>query len=240
MVDTKTLIRASLEAGREFLRPPMERDSAQRALPSLVPIRSLGENHRGRIAEHLLALAPHDRYLRFGHWSSDEQIRRYVDSLDFERDEIFGIYNRRLELIAVAHLAYAKDPGHASCAEFGVSVLPSARGRGYGARLFDRAAMHAANDGVSLMFIHALSENAAMLKIARNAGARVERDGTESEAYLRLPPATLDSRVMEMIEEQIAQTDYRLKSQAKSFWSFLADLQEIRRGVIDANRRSSP
>ena len=163
-----------------------------------------------------------------------------MDSLDFERDEIFGIYNRRLELIAVAHLAYAKDAGHASCAEFGVSVLPSARGRGYGARLFDRAAMHAANDGVSLMFIHALSENAAMLKIARNAGARVERDGTESEAYLRLPPATLDSRVAEMIEEQIAQTDYRLKSQAKSFWSFLADLQEIRRGVIDANRRSSP
>lgn len=240
MLDTKTLIRASLEAGREFLRPPAEREPELRTAPALVPIRSLGENHRGRIAEHLLALTPQDRYLRFGHWSNDDQIQRYVDSLDFERDEIFGIYNRRLELIAVAHLAYARDARHDSCAEFGVSVLPSARGRGYGARLFDRAAMHASNDGVSLMFIHALSENAAMLKIARNAGARVERDGTESEAYLRLPPATLDSRVTEMIEEQIAQTDYRLKSQAKSFWSFLADLQEIRRGVIDANRRSSP
>ena len=79
-----------------------------------------------------------------------------------------------------------------------------------------------------------------MLKIARNAGARVERDGSESEAYLRLTPASLDSRVTEMIEEQIAQTDYRLKSQAKSFWSFLADLQEIRRDTIDANQRSSP
>jgi hypothetical protein len=44
----------------------------------------------------------------------------------------------------------------------------------------------------------------------------------------------------ELIEEQIAQTDYRLKSQAKSFWSFLASVQEIRRGVIDANQRSSP
>lgn len=240
MLDAKTLIRASLEAGREFLRPPADREPEFRATPALVPIRSLGENHRGRIAQHLLALEPQDRYLRFGHWTNDEQIQRYVDSLDFERDEIFGIYNRRLELIAVAHLAYARDARHDSCAEFGVSVLPSARGRGYGARLFDRAAMHASNDGVSLMFIHALSENAAMLKIARNAGARVERDGTESEAYLRLPPATLDSRVTEMLEEQIAQTDYRLKSQAKSFWSFLADLQEIRRGVIDANRRSSP
>jgi RimJ/RimL family protein N-acetyltransferase len=240
MLDTKTLIRASLEAGREFLRPPLEREPELRAAPALVPIRSLGENHRGRIAQHLFELEPQDRYLRFGHWTNDDQIQRYVDSLNFDRDEIFGIYNRRLELIAVAHLAYGRDTRHDSCAEFGVSVLPSARGRGFGARLFDRAAMHASNDGVSLMFIHALSENAAMLKIARNAGARVERDGTESEAYLRLPPATLDSRVTEMIEEQIAQTDYRLKSQAKSFWSFLADLQEIRRGVIDANRRSSP
>ncbi|MDR7308050.1 GNAT family N-acetyltransferase [Rhodoferax saidenbachensis] len=242
MVDTKSLIRASLEAGREFLRPPSESDDTgtPRATPALVPIRSLGENHRGRIARHLLALEPQDRYLRFGQWTRDEQIQQYVDALDFERDEIFGIYNRKLELIAVAHLAYAKDQRYDSCAEFGVSVLPGARGRGYGARLFDRAAMHASNDGVSLMFIHALTENAAMLKIARNAGARVERDGSESEAYLRLPPATLDSRMTEMIEEQIAQTDYRLKSQAKSFWSFLADIQEIRRSVIDANQRSSP
>lgn len=242
MVDTKTLIKASFEAGREFLRPPSEREAEapSRPAPALVPIRSLGENHRGRITEHLLALAPHDRYLRFGHWANEEQIQRYSASLDFERDEIFGIYNRKLALIAVAHLAYAQDQGHDNCAEFGVSVLPAARGRGYGARLFDRAAMHAANDGISLMFIHALSENAAMLKIARNAGAKVERDGAESEAYLRLPPATLDSRVTEIIEEQIAQTDYRLKSQAKSFWSFLADLQAIRRDTIDANQRSSP
>ena len=241
MVDTKTLIRASFEAGREFLRPPSPRDEGNiPKTPALVPIRSLGENHRDRIAKHLLALAPHDRYLRFGHTVQDEQIQRYVTSLDFERDEIFGIYNRRLELLAVAHLAYAKDKGYDSCAEFGVSVLPGARGRGYGARLFDRAAMHATNDGVSLMFIHALTENAAMLKIARNAGAKVERDGSESEAYLRLPLPTFDSRVTEMIEEQVAQADYRLKSQAKSFWSFLADLQAIRRDVIDANQRSSP
>jgi RimJ/RimL family protein N-acetyltransferase len=241
MVDPKTLLIASLEAGREFLRPPAEREDTEqpRPAPSLVPIRSLGENHRERIAQHLLALTPHDRYLRFGHWTRDEQIQSYADSLDFDRDEIFGIYNRKLELIAVAHLAYAKDQQHDSCAEFGVSVLSSARGRGYGARLFDRAAMHATNDGVSLMFIHALSENAAMLKIARNAGAIVERDGMESEAYLRLPPASFDSRVSEMIEEQIAQTDYRLKSQAKSFWSFLADLQKIRHDTIDANQRSS-
>ena len=207
--------------------------------PVNVPIRSLGPGHRDRIGAHLLALDQHDRYLRFGYVATDEQIQRYVRGLDFERDEIFGIYNRKLELIAMAHLAFSQDPSLRSCAEFGVSVLKKARGRGYGARLFDRAVMHARNEGVELLFIHALSENTAMIKIARNSGATLERAGSETDAYLRLPPATLDSRVSELLEEQLAQTDYHLKSQAKSFWSFLAGVQEIRKGVREARRKSA-
>jgi RimJ/RimL family protein N-acetyltransferase len=204
-----------------------------------VPIRSLGQGHRRRIAAHLLALEEHDRYLRFGYPAQDEQIRRYVDQLDFDRDDIFGIFNRRLELIAMAHLAFIPhEPGTPAGAEFGVSVLSKARGRGYGGRLFDRAATHARNEGVELMFIHALSENRAMIKIARNAGATLERAGSETEAYLRLPPATLDSRVSALFDEQMAQADYRLKKQAKAFLRFLGSLQEIRRGVGNARGKS--
>ena len=58
------------------------------------------------------------------------------------------------------------------------------------------------------------------------------------EAYLRLPPATLDSRVSEMLEEQVAQADYRIKQQARRFLGFLAQLQEIRRGAGDARNKS--
>ena len=238
MVSPGTFFKASLNAGREFFRAPVEESDAQpyRA-PVMVPIRSIGPSHGDRIERHLLALDSHDRYLRFGYAASDEQIRRYVASLNFERDEIFGIYNRRLELIAMAHLALSVDPNLTSCAEFGVSVLPHARGRGYGARLFERAVMHARNEGVSMMFIHALSENTAMLNIARKAGAVIERDGSESEAYLKLPPADLDSRMTEMALEQIAQTDYRLKVQARQFWGILAMVQEVRRGVRDSRDR---
>ena len=204
-----------------------------------VPIRSLGAGHRHRILTHLLSLEPHDRYLRFGYSANDEQIRRYVEGLDFDRDRIFGIFNRKLELIAMAHLAFIPhEPDTPPGAEFGVSVLKKARGRGYGSRLFDRAVVHARNEGVELMFIHALSENTAMIRIARNAGAAIERAGSETEAYLRLPPATLDSRVTELLEEQVAQADYRLKRQAKTFLQFLANLQEIRRGAIDARGKS--
>ena len=71
-----------------------------------VPIRSLSARHRPRILAHLLALDTNDRYLRFGYAAADDQIRRYVERIEFERDEIFGVFNRRLDLIALAHLAY--------------------------------------------------------------------------------------------------------------------------------------
>jgi RimJ/RimL family protein N-acetyltransferase len=224
--------------------PAVERasSSASAAKPNtpssvVVPIRSIGPGQIDRIEAHLLELDSHDRYLRFGYAANDEQIRRYVAQLNFDRDELFGIFNRRLELIAMAHLAFSLDPQYTSCAEFGVSVSKAARGRGYGSRLFERAVMHARNEGVEMLFIHALSENTAMLKIARHAGAVIERDGSESEAHLRLPPADFDSRVTEMVNERVAITDYHLKAQARQFWGFLSVLQDIRQGVREARER---
>jgi hypothetical protein len=61
-----------------------------------VPIRALAPRHKPRILAHLLALSDNDRYLRFGYPATDEHIRRYVDGLNFQRDEIFGIFNRHM------------------------------------------------------------------------------------------------------------------------------------------------
>ena len=188
-----------------------------------VPIRSLGPRHRSRIAVHLLALNVDDRYLRFGYPATDAQLSKYVDTLDFDRDELFGVFNRRLELIAMAHLAYATTPqqgAKAAMAEFGVSVSAHARGRGHGARLFDHATLHARNRNVETLFVHALSENTAMLRIARRAGAVVERDGSESEAWLKLPPDTVASQLEAVVEQHAAELDYHFKVQAHRVHEF--------------------
>jgi RimJ/RimL family protein N-acetyltransferase len=181
-----------------------------------VPIRSLGPPQRPHILGHLLALDERDRYLRYGYAAADAQIVRYVEQLDFDRDEVFGIFNRRLELVALAHLAYL----HASAApwpaaEFGVSVAKAARGRGYGDRMFDQAALHARNRGIRNLLVHALSENTAMLRICRNAGARIERDGPETQAWVRLAPESLASRVEALVGDTAADLDYRLKRRAR-------------------------
>jgi GNAT superfamily N-acetyltransferase len=214
--------------------PPPAPDAPQWAW---VPIRSLGPRHRDRIAAHLLALDEADRYLRFGYPATDAQIVKYVDTLDFDQDEVFGIFNRRLELIAQAHLAHAAAdtagrPGTMS--EFGVSVLRKARGRGFGARLFEHAVLHARNRGVQTLFIHALSENTAMLRIARNAGATVERDGSEAEAWLRLPPDTLASRIEQAVGDQAAEIDYQLKVQASRVQGLLDAISEVKTNISKA------
>jgi RimJ/RimL family protein N-acetyltransferase len=222
-------------AARQLARPPAAPPANEPGPPDAqgaVPIRSLSRAHSRLIARHLLALPPEDRYLRFGYAATDDQIRRYVEQIHFERDELLGIFNRRLQLIALAHLAFSVDPRCLSCAEFGVSVVRGARGRGYGSRLFDRAVVHARNEGVQMLFVHALSENTAMLRIARKGGAIVERDGPESEAHLRLPPADFSSQVSEIVDRQLALTDYHLKVQARRFWRVLRGLQALPLGVL--------
>lgn len=223
------------------LSPPPPAGSPARL--SWVPIRSLAERHRERISLHLLSLEESDRYLRFGFPATDDQIHRYVTSLNFERDEVFGIFNRRLELIAMAHLAYLPAPAQDSklpaTAEFGVSVVKRARGRGYGARLFEHAVLHARNRGCERLFIHALSENTAMLKIARNAGATVERDGPESEAWLKLPPDSITSQVGELVGNQFAEFDYQLKLQAHRLNDWLNIVSEVKTHMGDTGRTAS-
>jgi GNAT superfamily N-acetyltransferase len=219
-------------------RPPSAGPAAPRTY-AWVPIRSLAESHRPRMLAHLLALDDRDRYLRFGFPASDEQVAQYVERVDFVRDEVFGIFNRRLELLAVAHVAFlpvAADASSAPAVEFGVSVLPRARGRGWGQRLFDRAVLHARNRGVGEMVIHALSENTAMLRIARKAGANVLREGGEAEARLQLPPDDFASHWGEAVEEGAAELDYRWKLHTQQVDQFIETLGDVRAQLSGTRR----
>jgi GNAT superfamily N-acetyltransferase len=240
MTIVQTLAKTTMEGGKHMLRlTGVTQEKLRKTEGTLVPIVPLNVEHLPQILQHLLALAEHDRYLRFGYTATDEHVHRYVSGLNFERDEIYGIFNSSLEIIAMAHLALMKAPGRESNSEFGVSVAAHARGRGYGARLFERAVIHARNEKVYQMYIHALSENAPMIRIARKGGAQIERDGSETEAFLRLPKRNIDSRVTEFVADQYAKTNYSIKEDAKRFWNFLAKVQEIREGVRNARHQAA-
>jgi GNAT superfamily N-acetyltransferase len=212
---------------------PDPRPAAPATRWNWVPVRSLGPRHRARVATHLLALGERDRYLRFGQAATDAQILKYVDLLDFDRDEIFGIFNRRLMLIGMAHLAFdlERDGAPPAFAEFGVSVLPAARGRGFGQRLFEHAILHARNRGVRTMHVHALSENTAMLRLARRLGGQIVRDGPESEARIALPPDNIGSHLDEIVADNAAELDYQLKTQGHRLRTVLDVIGEVKARV---------
>jgi GNAT superfamily N-acetyltransferase len=184
-----------------------------------IPIRHLRARHRRQILDHLVQLDEHDRYLRFGARAPLEQLSRYTAAIDFKRDEVFGIFNARLKLVAMAHLADLGNQHHPACQdgkamEFGVSVLPSARGLGLGQRLFDHAMVHARNRGAKAIVIHALTENRPMLKIATRAGATLETSGPDAEAWLSLKPDTLATHLESTAQDVGAEVIFTIKARA--------------------------
>ncbi len=182
---------------------------------SWVPIRTLTSHDRDRVLDHLLALDADDRVLRFGHLASDDRIAAYVQQLDFDRDLILGVFDRRLRMVAQAHLAIGAEASDSQVgeAEFSVSVLPRSRGQGMGSLLFDHAVTAARNRGARRLWIHLLRDNAAMLSIVRKAGAQIDFDGSDATAQLHLPAESLLSRIGECVGQGAAELDYRLKLQ---------------------------
>ncbi|WP_409017989.1 GNAT family N-acetyltransferase [Caballeronia sp. LZ035] len=179
-----------------------------------VLVRELSSADRERLLSHFLALEEDDRLLRFGQVVPDHVIENYVRNINFSDDKVFGVFGDALELIGVGHLAYLPAEGDKRTAEFGVSVLESARGRGVGSKLFARAAMRSRNTHVSVLYMHCLSRNSTMMHIARKSGMKIEYAYGEADAYLSLAPADQNSIMTEMLQEQAAVFDYAIKRQA--------------------------
>ncbi len=161
---------------------------------------------RAAIRAHLLSLDGDDRRLRFGHAARDAAIERYVNNIDFQRDAVFGVRIDGRNLDGIVHLAL-----QSSHAEMGVSVLKHARRRGIGSALVSRAAVHARGRGVEILFMHCLSENRAIMRIARSLGMQVVSHGSESEASVALPAANAPGVLAEQAPGGVALWDAALK-----------------------------
>jgi len=171
-----------------------------------VIVRELSRLDRRALEVHFLALGTWDRRLRFGVPLNDAAIRAYVRRIDFDQDAAFGVFGDELQLLGVGHLG--RGAGHA---ELGVSVLEGHRDRGIGSALLGRAHMHARNWGVRSLFMHCLTENGAMMHLARKQNMRIATEAGEADAWLELPPADAASYLGAVFEQRVALFDYALK-----------------------------
>jgi GNAT superfamily N-acetyltransferase len=173
-----------------------------------MPVRQLSGLEQPALERHFLALGGEDRRLRFGVGMNDFAVRIYVKRIDFDNDAVFGVLDDELHLIGAAHLG--RGEGHA---ELGVSVLPSHRRRGIGGALLGRAHMHARNWGVRALFMHCLTENTAMMHLARKQDMAIGTEAGEADAWLKLPPADASSYMGAVFEQRVALFDSALKRQ---------------------------
>jgi len=188
-------------------------------------VRELHAGHREKILAHLLELSDDDRTLRFGMYTSDTVIERYVASIDFLNDSVFGVFDSDLRLIGLAHLGYPLFGNQTNkTAEFGVSVSKAGRGKGIGSALFKRAATHARNTNIEILYVHCLSSNKVMMHIAKKAGMDIEFSYGEADAYLRLTPPDNASIMSEAVQAQVADIDYAIKRNLKNSKSIFLNI----------------
>jgi RimJ/RimL family protein N-acetyltransferase len=196
----------------------------------MILVKELSPRARRHLLRHFLALEEKDRLLRFGSKLSDELVTRYVENIDFSRDTIFGVYDRKMRLLGAGHLAFAPREASpvsgatlkARVAEFGVSVSSAARGMGVGTKLFVRAAIRCRNADVDTLYMHCLSSNKVMMHIAKKAGMEIHRDYGEADAYLKLQPANPVTLFQEAMEEQAAMLDYIIKANMRALFKWIS------------------
>jgi GNAT superfamily N-acetyltransferase len=193
-------------------------------------VKELCERDRRSLLMHFLELEDADRLLRFGMVLPDELITKYVQKINFSRDAVFGVFDSKFKLVGVGHLAYvpretipciADATTKVRAAEFGVSVLASARGEGIGSRLFQRAEMHCRNADVDTLYMHCLSTNQVMMHLAVKAEMEIKHKHGEADAFLKLRPADPSSVVQEAVEEHVAVFDYVLKANTQAAMKWL-------------------
>ncbi|HTP94308.1 MAG TPA: GNAT family N-acetyltransferase [Burkholderiales bacterium] len=175
-------------------------------------VHKLSTLQRRAILDHLLTLSGEDRRLRFGAAMADAALARYVEGIDFASDKTLGIYGGGLELIGFGHLAINCE---GVFAELGLSVTPAQRKHGYGTALLARAVLYARNIGLHTLYMHCLSENLEMIRLARRAGLSVMANRGEADGSLALREPDFGSIASELMHDQIALVDHLFKQELR-------------------------
>jgi RimJ/RimL family protein N-acetyltransferase len=178
-------------------------------------VQKLSPLQRPAMLRHLNTLSAEDLRLRFGAFMTVPALEHYVQCIDFTHDIVFGIFDRDMSLIGMAHLALDRNHHYA---ELGLSVEPAQRGHGYGLALLNRGKLGAVTRGYTTLFMHCLAENKIMIHLARKAGLKLVTEQGEVDAHLQLETTSHGAVAREAIEDQIALADLLFKQQFQ--WLF--------------------
>lgn len=182
----------------------------------MLPQKLTQYSEKTRVVMHLHSLGADDRRLRFGSVVDDNFITRYVDDYWNKQGAWFGTFDGSV-IVAVVHVAINGDE-----AELGLSVDPQYRGKKLGQKLFERAAFYIKSKNIKHVFMHCLSENAAMRHLAHKYGMTLvtQYGETDARAAIDFPYNPLDP-INEAVAQQLALYDNSIRAISKLWSSYI-------------------
>ncbi|HEY0856861.1 MAG TPA: GNAT family N-acetyltransferase [Albitalea sp.] len=140
----------------------------------------LDTSDRALIVAHLNALDMDDRVNRFCCVTTDDLIEQYVNGIRFGQDIVLGTMVEG-RVVGFVH-APVFDEGRERVCEIGISVDAGFRKSGIGKRLLQASIATANSLQIRRVYVQYMTSNGPMAALARSAGGRLERDGSESSA----------------------------------------------------------
>ena len=175
-------------------------------------VRKLSVLDKNKIINNLIKLQGEDRRLRFGAMIADEAIKNYVEKSFDEKSKWFGVDHIDGYLVATCHAAILDGE-----AELGCCVDEEYRGEGLAQQMFDRSVTWLRTQGITEVFMHCLTENAAMRHIARKNQMTVVSCGGESDAKVEIEPATPATVLEDAYMDRVALYDMYFKNNYRIF-----------------------
>ena len=154
---------------------------------------------------HLKSLDPESKTFRFGHTVSDCLIDSLCDQFqqDADRNILFCVENKKLEFVAVGHVALAgKDT------ELAFSVLKEYQGQGLGNMLMKRCIQWCRVHDVLVAHMICVATNSRIKHMCIRHGIKILNQGNETLASLELPKATSTTFVEEFASVNLDAIDY--------------------------------
>ena len=136
------------------------------------------------VIEHFKRMDKEDLRLRFGYQITDFMLEKYINESWYKpHNQWFCVFESPEKVIATVHVSF--NDGEA---EMGCTVEEDYRNMGLGSALFRRGATWVGTYGVRKIYMHCLSENEAIQKIAKKNSMTVVTIGQgEKEAQITLP-----------------------------------------------------
>lgn len=171
---------------------------------------SLADSHR--IIQNLVKLQGNDRRLRFGSVCNDDYIINYVTKSFDQECQWFGVDHIDGHLVATCHAVIFNGE-----AELGCCVDEDFRGEGLAQQMFDRAVTWLRTKNITNVFMHCLTENAAMRHIARKNEMTIVSGYGDSDASVEVSPGTAATVLKDAYMDRIAMYDMYYKNNYRLF-----------------------